>query len=68
MEMNPPTTKIRFSMKPGVGQHKVLRLRNSAGLEGETKISYDKPIIQHCTRAPTSGGRISATGLNLALT
>ena len=64
MEMNPPTTKIRFSMKPGVGQHKVLRLRNSAGLEGETKISYDKPIIQHCTRAPTSGGRISVTGLN----
>ena len=57
-------TKIRFSMEPGVGRNKTLRLRNSSGLEGETKISYDKPIIQHCTRAPTKGGRIVITGLN----
>ena len=38
-------TKIRFSMEPGVGRNKTLRLRNSSGLEGETKISYDNRYI-----------------------
>ena len=52
-----------FQYEAGVGQHSATA-EKLAGLEGETKISYDKPIIQHCTRAPTSGGRISVTGLN----
>jgi hypothetical protein len=59
-----PPTKIRCSVPQGVGINKTVTVRRADGLQGSMRFSYDKPIIQHCTRAPTAGGRIIVNGLN----
>jgi hypothetical protein len=61
-----PPVKIRCSVLPGAGMNKTITVRDpTSALQGSISFCYESPVVQHCTRAPTTGGKVIVSGINL---